>query len=125
MSGELLPIRCVTCGKVLADKWDRYMAMLESGESIEKALNRLGLNRPCCRIRLMNPFKYAEQVDSNGDNLYTAKNKNVSTEAALSSIANDTPVRVPSNEEIELPPLPDLPPPKQAKKKPTRVYSAV
>jgi DNA-directed RNA polymerase subunit N len=124
MSGELLPIRCITCGKVLADKWSRYEAMIEAGESIENAMNKLGLNRICCRLRMRNPFKYAERVDALDDNLYTAKSKTVSTTGALSAIARNTPMTsIPSNEEIELPPLPDLPQPKQEKKA-TRTFTA-
>ena len=124
MSGELLPIRCITCGKVLADKWSRYEAMIEAGESIENALNNLGLNRICCRLRMRNPFKYAEKVDSLDDNLYTAKSKSVSTVGALSAISRNSPMTsVSQNEEIELPPLPELPQPKPEKKA-TRTFTA-
>ena len=126
MSGELLPIRCITCGKVLADKWSRYEAMIEAGETIENALNKLGLNRICCRLRMRNPFKYAEKVDSLDDNLYTAKSKAVSTAGALSAISRNSPISltsVSSNEEIELPPLPELPQPKPEKKA-TRTFTA-
>ena len=124
MSGELLPIRCITCGKVLADKWSRYEAMIEAGESIENALNKLGLNRICCRLRMRNPFKYAEKVDSLDDNLYTAKSKSVATTGALSAISRNSPmISVSSNDEIELPPLPELPQPKPEKKA-TRTFTA-
>ena len=124
MSGELLPIRCITCGKVLADKWSRYEAMIEAGESIENALNKLGLNRICCRLRMRNPFKYAEKVDSLDDNLYTAKSKSIATTGALSAISRNSPmISVSSNNEIELPPLPELPQPKPEKKT-TRTFTA-
>jgi hypothetical protein len=84
----------------------------------------LGLNRICCRLRMRNPFKYAERVDALDDNLYTAKSKTVSTTGALSAIARNTPmISIPSNEEIELPPLPDLPQPKPEKKA-TRTFTA-
>ena len=124
MSGELLPIRCITCGKVLADKWSRYEAMIEAGETIENALNKLGLNRICCRLRMRNPFKYAEKVDSLDDNLYTAKSKSIATTGALSAISRNSPmISVSSNDEIELPPLPELPQPKPEKKA-TRTFTA-
>ena len=124
MSGELLPIRCITCGKVLADKWSRYEAMIEAGETIENALNKLGLNRICCRLRMRNPFKYAEKVDSLDDNLYTAKSKSIATTGALSAISRNSPMMsVSSNDEIELPPLPELPQPKPEKKA-TRTFTA-
>ena len=111
---------------MFADKWSRYEAMIEAGESYENALNKLGLNRICCRLRMRNPFKYAEKVDALDDNLYTAKSKSVSTAGALSAISRNSPIAVspiPSNEEIELPPLPELPQPKPEKKA-TRTFTA-
>ncbi len=124
MSSQLPMVRCVTCNKVLADKWNRYESMLENGESIEVALNKLGLNRPCCRLRMRNPFHYAEKVDSNDDNLYTAKNKNLPVSGALSAISRNTNITIPKQDDIELPPLPDLPPIQVEEKKHTRTYTA-
>ncbi len=124
MSGSLTLIRCLTCGKVLADKEKRFSDMLENGESIEVALNKLGLNRPCCRLRMRNPFHYAEKVDSNDDNLYTAKNKNLPVSGALSAISRNTNITIPKQDDIELPPLPDLPPIQVEEKKHTRTYTA-
>ena len=124
MSGTLHHVRCLTCGKVLADKSARYESMIENGESIEVALNKLGLNRPCCRLRMRNPFHYAEKVDSNDDNLYTAKNKNIPVTGALSAISRNTNISIPKQDEIELPPLPDLPPIQSEEKKHVRTYTA-
>lgn len=64
----LIPVRCFTCGKVLADKWDYYVKevdRLKKGSKEEtilnvnvktvqatpegKVLNSLGLKRYCCR----------------------------------------------------------------------------
>ena len=67
----LIPIRCFTCGKTLADKWDYYdMAVkkLEKEVSDEKKkdelkyfdkvksgkiLDELGLTRYCCRRHMI------------------------------------------------------------------------
>lgn len=57
MTEELPHIRCIECGKVLANKWNDYQNLLSQGVPIEKALNTLGLTRYCCRFRMMNPFK--------------------------------------------------------------------
>lgn len=45
----LIPIRCMSCGKVVADKWEAYKKELASGKSPKKALDELGLTRYCCR----------------------------------------------------------------------------
>lgn len=64
----LIPIRCFTCGKTLADKWDyydkevkklekevtendklKYFDKVKSG----KILDELGLTRYCCRRHMI------------------------------------------------------------------------
>lgn len=74
MSDELPPIRCVTCNKVLAHRWQDYQDMIAEGVPIETALNRLGLDRPCCRLRMRNPFKVVDlhpQTQSDLDMMIT------------------------------------------------------
>ena len=68
----IIPIRCVTCGKIIGNKWNKYQE-LTKGESkknkesdtidvnskqIEKTnagivLDNLGLTRYCCRRHLL------------------------------------------------------------------------
>ena len=31
LAAMIIPVRCFTCGKVIGDKWDDYMSLLESG----------------------------------------------------------------------------------------------
>tara|TARA_B110000285_G_C15000143_1_gene551010 strand:+ start:549 stop:770 length:222 start_codon:yes stop_codon:yes gene_type:complete len=59
----IIPVRCFTCGKVLADKWNFYKNELKQHEDTiinvnaktvqqtaeGKALNKIGLKRYCCR----------------------------------------------------------------------------
>jgi DNA-directed RNA polymerase subunit N len=45
----IIPIRCFTCGKVIADKWEEFSSRVKSGESPSKVLNELGIERYCCR----------------------------------------------------------------------------
>ena len=127
MSGELPPIRCVTCGKVLADKWGRYTEMIESGIRIEDALNQLGLTRPCCRIRLRSPFKTVERGGTEFDHLSTSIDSQAMTTGALEATKSSSFTIVPEEEEKEivlpdLPDIPDLPP--VGEKKITRTYQA-
>ena len=71
----IIPVRCVTCGKVLADKYNTYLQKvnqykegeegdstlgvnyIEKGEKIvtpeARALQELGLTRYCCRRHLL------------------------------------------------------------------------
>eukprot|EP00347_Sterkiella_histriomuscorum_P014749 403359686 len=46
----IIPVRCFTCGKVVGNKWNKYLDLLEQdGCTPCKALDELGLKRYCCR----------------------------------------------------------------------------
>ena len=65
----IIPIRCITCGKVLADKWEYYQAKCKelddkernkpsTGSKFTKAfrkeiLDELTLDRYCCRRHML------------------------------------------------------------------------
>ncbi len=48
----LIPVRCFTCGNLIADKYDDYQNKVKSGEAPEKVLDSLGIERYCCRRML-------------------------------------------------------------------------
>ncbi len=39
----------MSCGKVMADKWEAYNKELASGKAPKKVLDELGIKRYCCR----------------------------------------------------------------------------
>lgn len=45
----MIPIRCFTCGKVIANYWHEYKNRVEEGESAGDVLDDLGFKRYCCR----------------------------------------------------------------------------
>ena len=64
----IIPVRCFTCGKVLADKWEYYVRESEKLEAAEgkkdgnkyftntqtkEVLDNLGLDRYCCRRHML------------------------------------------------------------------------
>ena len=68
----IIPVRCVTCGKVIANKWNKYLEMINSdpayssqsdtinvsSKKIEKTvegkvMDQLGLKRYCCRRHIL------------------------------------------------------------------------
>ena len=77
----LIPIRCFTCGKVLADKWDYYVKEVErlkkgskdetilnvnvktvQGTPEGKVLNSLGLTRYCCRRAMLSNVELIDLI---------------------------------------------------------------
>lgn len=64
----LIPVRCVTCGKVLGDKWRRYQELMDAakkpaasespadglvGTSAARVLDEMGIQKICCRRHML------------------------------------------------------------------------
>lgn len=45
----MFPVRCFTCGAVIAHKYEEYVKLTESGKTPKEALDELEVNRYCCR----------------------------------------------------------------------------
>ncbi len=45
----LIPVRCWSCGKVIAHVYEQYKQAVSDGEDPQKALADVGLERYCCR----------------------------------------------------------------------------
>lgn len=53
----MIPIRCFTCGAVVASAYEDFKERVANGEKPKDAINSVGLRRYCCRRML------ASQVD--------------------------------------------------------------
>ncbi len=49
----IIPVRCFTCGKIIADKWEPFNQRIREGENPKDVLDDLGLNRYCCRRMIL------------------------------------------------------------------------
>ena len=122
MTEELPHIRCYECGKVLADKWVSYQNLLAKGVPIKDALTKLGFERYCCRMHMMNPIKVPTKSDRqiNPQEYQKTENLSVATGptpviAPLEALKTETasgaytiiPIN-PEHTEIELPPVPEV-----------------
>lgn len=58
----IIPIRCFTCGKVIGNKWDAYLELLEKDVSVSEALDYLNLRRYCCRRMLISHVDLIEML---------------------------------------------------------------
>ncbi|MBM3309040.1 MAG: DNA-directed RNA polymerase subunit N [Candidatus Altiarchaeales archaeon] len=45
----IIPIRCFSCGKPVAQDWDEYTRRTVEGENPQNVLDSLGHMRYCCR----------------------------------------------------------------------------
>lgn len=49
----IIPIRCFTCGKLIADKWEPFNRMKAEGKDINEIYKELGITRFCCKRMLV------------------------------------------------------------------------
>jgi DNA-directed RNA polymerase subunit N (RpoN/RPB10) len=45
----IIPIRCFSCGGVIAHKWEEFSELTAAGVEMADALDKVGLMRYCCR----------------------------------------------------------------------------
>ena len=58
----LVPVRCFTCGNLVADRFEDYQNKVKSGEEPAKVLDSLGIERYCCRRMLLTTVETIQQV---------------------------------------------------------------
>lgn len=73
----IIPVRCVTCGKVIADKWKAYLRAtsdqapdannknnkaLKGSTARAAAMDELGLARYCCRRHFLGQADLIEKI---------------------------------------------------------------
>lgn len=58
----IVPIRCISCGKVIAHLWQKYNERTDKGEDGKKVLDSLGLVRYCCRQTFMGNIDLLKEV---------------------------------------------------------------
>ena len=58
----LIPIRCMSCGKPVAQLWEGYQKRVESGEEPKKVMDDLGLKKFCCRSLFVTHVDLLQQM---------------------------------------------------------------
>ncbi|EHP68555.1 MAG: DNA-directed RNA polymerase subunit N [Metallosphaera yellowstonensis] len=58
----IIPIRCFTCGSLLADKWEIYSTRVGAGEDPGKVLDDLKVRKLCCRRTLLTHVDIIREV---------------------------------------------------------------
>ena len=59
----IIPIRCFSCGMVIADKWEQFVIMTTVEQnSIEETLDELKVERYCCRRMFVSHVQLIDEV---------------------------------------------------------------
>ncbi len=62
----MIPVRCFTCGSVIADRYEEYSKRIEAGDDPAKVLDDLGINRYCCRRMLLSQVDVIDEIIQHG-----------------------------------------------------------
>ncbi|MCL4403260.1 MAG: DNA-directed RNA polymerase subunit N [Candidatus Marsarchaeota archaeon] len=59
----MIPVRCFTCGAVIADKWEEYDRRVnQEHEDSGKVLDELGVKRYCCRRMFISHVDLIDEI---------------------------------------------------------------
>lgn len=56
------PVRCLSCGKVIGDKWEDFQERVSEGEDKKEVLDDLGVEKYCCRTIFLTHVDSIEEV---------------------------------------------------------------
>lgn len=58
----IIPVRCFTCGSVVASVWEAYQERVADGEDRKEVLDDLGVERYCCRRMILSHRETIDEV---------------------------------------------------------------
>ncbi|MEK6848236.1 MAG: DNA-directed RNA polymerase subunit N [Nanoarchaeota archaeon] len=58
----IIPIRCFSCGRPIAQLWEEYKKRTLAGEDSGKVLDELGVKSYCCRSMFIGHVDMIEKV---------------------------------------------------------------
>lgn len=72
----IIPVRCFSCGKVVGNKWEKFVKLTQTENvndkkeevdnktkmTIKEALDFLGLRRGCCRSVIMGHIEFIDKI---------------------------------------------------------------
>lgn len=59
----IIPVRCFTCNKVIANKWNMYEKLLEEGMEIKDIYKKLEIKSYCCQRMFMTQINFSEKLN--------------------------------------------------------------
>ncbi len=58
----IIPVRCFTCGKVVASAYETFVVRTRGGDPPARVLDELGLTRYCCRGVILSNADLIDEV---------------------------------------------------------------
>ncbi|MBD3261801.1 MAG: DNA-directed RNA polymerase subunit N [Candidatus Altiarchaeales archaeon] len=58
----IIPMRCYSCGKPIAQSWEQYQKRVNEGEDAKNVLDDLGFDRYCCRRMILSHSDIVDEI---------------------------------------------------------------
>lgn len=58
----IIPVRCITCGRPISHKWDKYAEGVSKGKAPKKMLDELGVKSYCCRNMFLTHMELIDEI---------------------------------------------------------------
>ena len=58
----IIPVRCISCGRPIADKWEKFEKGVLAGKDPKKVLDAMGVESYCCRSALISNVDLSEEI---------------------------------------------------------------
>lgn len=58
----MIPVRCFTCGALVADLWEEFCKRVKKGEEAKDVLDDLKVKRYCCRRMLLSHVPLIDKI---------------------------------------------------------------
>jgi DNA-directed RNA polymerase subunit N len=58
----IIPVRCFSCGSVIADKYEKFKERVEKKEDPKLVLDSLKVERYCCRRMILSHVDYIDEI---------------------------------------------------------------
>lgn len=58
----IIPVRCMSCGKPIAQKWEEFNERRNKGEDLKLIMDDLDLSRYCCRSHMMTHVDLIDEI---------------------------------------------------------------
>ena len=58
----IIPIRCFSCGKPIAEEFEEFAKRVEKKEDPEKVLDSLNIKRYCCRRAIISHVETIDEI---------------------------------------------------------------
>jgi DNA-directed RNA polymerase subunit N (RpoN/RPB10) len=59
----IIPVRCFSCGKPIAQLYNKYKGLVEGEKSHKDAMDELGIERYCCRAQFLGQTDTLELIN--------------------------------------------------------------